>query len=74
MDRINKDLDNAVKQHSTNNSLIFYSDRGAQYTSLKYQEGLKYHGIRVSPSRSGNPYDNAVAENFLSSLKCEFVH
>ncbi len=25
-------------------------------------------------SRSGNPYDNAVAENFFSCLKCELFH
>ena len=25
-------------------------------------------------SRRGNPYDNAVAENFFNCLKCEFVH
>lgn len=25
-------------------------------------------------SRRGNPYDNAVAENFFSCLKCELVH
>lgn len=25
-------------------------------------------------SRKGDPYDNAVAENFFSYLKCELVH
>ena len=25
-------------------------------------------------SRNGEPYDNAVAENFFSCLKCELVH
>ena len=25
-------------------------------------------------SRRGDPYDNAVAENFISCLKCELVH
>jgi len=25
-------------------------------------------------SRKGEPYDNAVAENFFSCLKCELVH
>lgn len=25
-------------------------------------------------SKRGNPYDNAVAENFFDCLKCEFVH
>jgi putative transposase len=30
--------------------------------------------VRQSISRRGNPYDNAVAENFFNCLKCEFVH
>ena len=30
-----------------------------------------YH-INQSMSRKGNPYDNAVAENFFCCLKCEF--
>ena len=25
-------------------------------------------------SRRGDPYDNAVAENFFSCLKCELIH
>jgi len=28
----------------------------------------------LSMSRKGDPYDNAVAENFFSCLKCECVH
>jgi transposase InsO family protein len=27
-----------------------------------------------SMSRRGDPFDNAVAENFFSCLKCELVH
>ena len=30
--------------------------------------------ITQSMSRKGDPYDNAVAENFFSCLKCELVH
>ena len=29
---------------------------------------------RQSMSRKGDPYDNAVAENFFSCLKCELIH
>lgn len=67
-------LDNAVKLYKPNNSLIFYSDRGSQYASLKFQERLQFHGVKGSMSHSGNPCDNAVAESFFSSLKCELVH
>ena len=39
-----------------------------------YRERLEAYGIRQSMSRRGDPYDNAVAENFFSCLKCELVH
>ena len=32
------------------------------------------YGIRQSMSRRGDPYDNAVAENFFSCLKCGRIH
>ena len=35
---------------------------------------LAKHNITQSMSRKGDPYDNAVAENFFSCLKCELVH
>ena len=48
-------------------SLIFHSDRGVQYAAARaYRERLEAYGIRQSMSRRGDPYDNAVAENFFS--------
>lgn len=32
------------------------------------------HGIRISMSRKGNPYDNAFAETFIKTLKYEEVY
>ena len=54
--------------------LIFHSDRGVQYASNRYRETLAKYNITQSMSRKGDPYDNAVAENFFSCLKCELVH
>jgi transposase InsO family protein len=31
------------------------------------------HDIRISMSRKGNPYDNAVAESFMKTLKHEEI-
>jgi putative transposase len=56
------------------NGLIFHSDRGVQYASRACRERLVAYGIRQSMSRRGDPYDNAVAENFFSCLKCERIH
>lgn len=54
--------------------LIHHSDRGSQYTSERYIECLKSHGIQISMSRKGNPYDNAYIESFFKTLKCEEVY
>ena len=55
-------------------NLIHHSDRGVQYASNEYVEMLRSHGIRISMSRSGNPYDNAFAESFNKTLKVEEVY
>jgi transposase InsO family protein len=54
--------------------LVHHSDRGVQYASQAYTNLLKAHGIRISMSRTGNPYDNAQAESFIKTLKYEEVH
>lgn len=54
--------------------LIHHSDQGVQYASKDYVDCLKDHGILVSMSRTGNPYDNAFAESFIKTLKCEEVY
>lgn len=54
--------------------LIHHSDQGVQYASKGYVDCLKQHGILVSMSRKGNPYDNAFAESFIKTLKCEEVY
>jgi len=67
-------LDMAVRRQKPKQDLIFHSDRGVQYTSNAYRQALEQYGIRQSMSRKGDPYDNAVAENFFSCLKCECVY
>ena len=54
--------------------LVHHSDRGVQYASQAYTTLLQAHGIRISMSRTGNPYDNAQAESFIKTLKYEEVH
>ena len=67
-------LNNAIFYRRPSGNLIFHSDRGSQYASHKFRALLHQHSITQSMSRKGNPYDNAVAENFFSCLKCECVH
>ena len=54
--------------------LHLHSDQGFQYTSQAYFDLTKSYGITPSMSRKGNPYDNAVAENFFSILKMECIY
>ena len=54
--------------------LVHHSDRGVQYAAQSYTELLKRHGISISMSRRGNPYDNAQAESFIKTLKYEEVY
>ncbi len=54
--------------------LVHHSDQGVQYASNDYIELLTDHGIRISMSRRGNPYDNAQAESFIKTLKYEEVY
>lgn len=51
--------------------LVHHSDRGSQYASNEYRELLQAEQILVSMSRSGNCWDNAVAESFFKTLKVE---
>lgn len=67
-------LNQAIQRYRPTVGLIHHSDRGVQYCCREYQELLQKHGILPSMSRKGNPYDNAVAENFFSCLKCEMVY
>jgi putative transposase len=53
--------------------LLHHSDRGCQYTSDVYQQTLRTLGIECSMSRTGDCYDNAVAERFFWSLKHEWT-
>lgn len=78
-DRINSELaqnamEQAVTRYKPQPGLIHHSDRGIQYCCEDYQNLLKHYHITPSMSRKGNPYDNAVAENFFSCLKCEMVY
>ena len=53
---------------------IHHSDRGVQYASSAYVSLLRQHGLEISMSAKGNPYDNAFMESFYKTLKYEEVH
>ena len=53
---------------------IHHSDRGVQYACREYVELLEQANMKISMSRTGNPYDNAHMESFFKTLKYEEVH
>ena len=53
--------------------LIHHTDRGVQYACGDYIQRLEAAGIQPSMSRPGCPYDNAMAESFMKTLKQEEV-
>ncbi len=64
----------AKKREKVTAELQLHSDQGFQYTSHAYYRLTQSYGIIPSMSRRGNPYDNAMAENFFSILKTECVN
>jgi transposase InsO family protein len=64
----------ALRNRKPPEGLTHHSDRGVQYASKDYIALLQEHGIRISMSRRGNPYDNAACESFMKTLKYEEVH
>ena len=64
----------AKRKEKVTAELQLHSDQGFQYTSQPYFNLTKSYNITPSMSRRGNPYDNALAENFFSILKTECIH
>jgi transposase InsO family protein len=64
----------ALTRRDVQAGLVHHSDRGTQYASGDYTDLLKTHGITISMSRKGNPWDNAACESFMKTLKYEEVH
>jgi len=64
----------ALARRTVEPGLVHHSDRGSQYASTDYTGLLKEHGITISMSRRGNPWDNAACESFMKTLKYEEVH
>ncbi len=53
--------------------LVHHSDRGVQYACGDYIARLEQAGIQPSMSRIGCPWDNAMAESFMKTLKHEEI-
>ena len=67
-------LQMALARCPANRNLVHHSDCGIQYAASEYTSLLAQHGIQISMSRKGNPYDNERTESFMKTLKYEEVY
>jgi putative transposase len=61
------------RRHIAPGELVHHTDRGCQYTAHRYQAILADVQITCSMSRTGNCFDNAMAESFFATFKAELV-
>ncbi len=66
-------LERAVSSRGVHRGLVQHTDRGSPYASAEYRRALDQHGIVASMSRTGDCWDNAVAESFFATLRAELV-
>lgn len=66
-------LSMAIAHRNPRPGLLHHTDRGSIYTADEYRKMLSEHGMISSMSRTGNCWDNAVAESFFGNLKNELT-
>jgi transposase InsO family protein len=66
-------LEMAVALRELDGQLIAHSDRGSQYTAVRYTERLEELAIAPSVGSRGDAYDNAMAEAWVGTFKAELV-
>ncbi len=62
-----------TRRHESIDGLVHHSDRGVQYTSIRYAKRLEDAGAVRSVGRKGDSYDNAAAESLNSLYKRELI-
>ena len=68
-----KALVQAYEQRSKPEGVLFHSDQGSQYGSLRFRQRLWRYRFTQSMSRRGNCWDNAPMERLFRSLKTEWI-
>ena len=63
----------AFESRGRPDNVMFHSDQGMHYTSLKFRQTLWRFQLKQSMSRRGNCWDNAPMERFFRSLKSEWM-
>ncbi len=67
-------LKRAIEQRQPLPGVVHHSDQGIQYACEDYRTVLRENQMTPSMSRPANPYDNAVCESFMKTLKQEEIY
>ena len=67
-------LKSAIALRRPERDCIHHSDQGVQNACKEYVDILEEHGFCISMAAKGNPYDNAMVESFIKTLKHEEVY
>jgi transposase InsO family protein len=67
-------LEQAIAKRNPPAGLVHHSDRGIQYACAEYVAALARHRMVSSMSRPGCPYDNAMCESWMKTLKQEEIY
>lgn len=63
-----------LKRRNPQKGLIHHSDHGSQYHSLLLGKTMREHDICPSMGSIASPWDNAVTESLMSTIKTECIH
>lgn len=66
-------LEDAWERRGHPEGVMFHSDQGSQYTSIRFRQRLWRYRMEQSMSRRGNCWDNAPMERLFRSLKTEWI-
>jgi transposase InsO family protein len=67
-------LEQAIAWRQPPPGVVHHSDQGIQYASSDYRKVLESRQMVASMSRPANPYDNAVCESFMKTVKQEEIY
>lgn len=69
-----KALEMAMERRGYPRGVIHHSDQGSQYTSQLFKDRCDALKVQLSMGSVGDCYDNAMAESFFATLKCELLN
>lgn len=73
-DMVTTALNQAIADRNKHKDVIYHSDRGVQYLSIRYTDKMAASSVIASVSTTGDSYDNALAETVNGLYKSEVIH